>query len=60
MKVDGEEIKQDARNYILKVNCGKAVFGLKYLSACDLLKIPVTVALEIKPVFRLKSEDEKQ
>lgn len=36
--------KETARKYIQKVNKGKTEFGLKYLSACDYLKISIPVA----------------
>lgn len=36
--------KESAENYIKKVNKGKCEFGLKYLSACDFLRISIPVA----------------
>ena len=36
--------KESAQNYIKKVNKGQCEFGLKYLSACDFLRIPIPVA----------------
>lgn len=33
----------EAREWVNKVNAGKEKTGLKYLSACDFLKIPVAV-----------------
>ena len=40
--------KESALKWIKKVNSDKEKFGLKYISACNFLKIPVFVAKNLK------------
>lgn len=36
--------KETATDYIKRVNKGRCEFGLKYISACDFLRITIPVA----------------